>query len=158
MMVNTVNPLIMDNLESNKLAVGAKDSDFKSIVTNLNADKKGLDVDQIIDAIKTVIVEVIDLKITTWVAESSEQSQNEITSASAKPGNRIYTRINLVKGDIQNEIGSQFTDSGPYKEIREFHLTQVKDGREIIQKNIESVEKLYGFLMGIVKSHKKPQL
>jgi hypothetical protein len=155
MMVNT---LITDNLESNRLAVSAKDSDFKTIVTNLNTDKKGLDVDQIIDAIKTVIVEVIDLKITTWVAESSEQSQNEITSASAKPGNRIYTRINLVKGDIQNEIGSQFTDSGPYKEIREFHLTQVKDGREIIQKNIESVEKLYGFLMEIVKSHKKPQL
>ncbi len=157
-MVNTVNPAITDNLESNGLAVSAKDSDFKSIVNNLNTDKKGLDVDQIIDAIKTVIVEVIDLKITTWVAESSEQSQNEITSASAKPGNRIYTRINLVKGDIQNEIGSQFTDSGPYKEIREFHLTQVKDGREIIQKNIESVEKLYGFLMEIVKSHKKPQL
>ncbi len=157
-MVNTVNPSITDNLESNGLAVSAKDNDFKSIVNNLNTDKKGLDVDQIIDAIKTVIVEVIDLKITTWVAESSEQSQNEITSASAKPGNRIYTRINLVKGDIQNEIGSQFTDSGPYKEIREFHLTQVKDGREIIQKNIESVEKLYGFLMEIVKSHKKPQL
>ncbi|MEH2111305.1 hypothetical protein [Nostoc sp.] len=154
-MVNTV---ITDNLESNGLAVSARNSDFKTIVTNLNADKKGLDVDEIINAIKTVIVEVIDLKITTWVAESSEQSQNEITSASAKPGNRIYTRINLVNGDIENEIGSQFTDSGPYKEIREFHLTQVKDSREIIHKNIESVEKLYGFLMEIVKSHKKPQL
>ncbi|MEH1766675.1 hypothetical protein [Nostoc sp.] len=154
-MVNTV---ITDNLESNGLAVSVKNSDFKTIVTNLNADKKGLDVDEIINAIKTVIVEVIDLKITTWVAESSEQSQNEITSASAKPGNRIYTRINLVNGDIENEIGSQFTDSGPYKEIREFHLTQVKDSREIIHKNIESVEKLYGFLMEIVKSHKKPQL
>ncbi|MEH1920765.1 hypothetical protein [Nostoc sp.] len=154
-MVNTV---ITDNLESNGLAVSARNSDFKTIVTNLNADKKGLDVDEVINAIKTVIVEVIDLKITTWVAESSEQSQNEITSASAKPGNRIYTRINLVNGDIENEIGSQFTDSGPYKEIREFHLTQVKDSREIIHKNIESVEKLYGFLMEIVKSHKKPQL
>ncbi|MEH1828575.1 MAG: hypothetical protein V7L22_25100 [Nostoc sp.] len=154
-MVNTV---ITDNLESNGLAVSARNSDFKTIVTNLNADKKGLDVDEIINAIKTVIVEVIDLKITTWVAESSEQLQNEITSASAKPGNRIYTRINLVNGDIENEIGSQFTDSGPYKEIREFHLTQVKDSREIIHKNIESVEKLYGFLMEIVKSHKKPQL
>ncbi|MEH2052552.1 hypothetical protein [Nostoc sp.] len=154
-MVNTV---ITDNLESNGLAVSSRNSDFKTIVTNLNADKKGLDVDEIINAIKTVIVEVIDLKITTWVAESSEQSQNEITSASAKPGNRIYTRINLVNGDIENEIGSQFTDSGPYKEIREFHLTQVKDSREIIHKNIESVEKLYGFLMEIVKSHKKPQL
>ncbi|MBN3959886.1 hypothetical protein [Nostoc sp. NMS8] len=154
-MINTV---ITDNLESNGLAVSARNSDFKTIVTNLNADKKGLDVDEIINAIKTVIVEVIDLKITTWVAESSEQSQNEITSASAKPGNRIYTRINLVNGDIENEIGSQFTDSGPYKEIREFHLTQVKDSREIIHKNIESVEKLYGFLMEIVKSHKKPQL
>ncbi|MEA5627017.1 hypothetical protein [Nostoc sp. UHCC 0251] len=145
-----------NNLENNGLSPQTKDSNFKTIVTNLNADKKGLDVDEIIDAIKTVIVEVIDLKITTWVAESSDQAQNEIETP--KPGNRIYTRINLVNGDIQNEIGSQFTDSGLYKEIREFHLTQVKDSREIIQKNIESVEKLYGLFMEIVKYRKKSEL
>ncbi|WP_223278069.1 hypothetical protein [Nostoc sp. 'Peltigera membranacea cyanobiont' 232] len=143
-------------MENNSLSIQPKNSDFKTIVTNLNADKKGLDVDEIIDAIKTVIVEAIDLKITTWVAESSEQPQNEIEAA--KPGNRIYTRINLVSGDIQNEIGSQFTDSGSYKEIREFHLTQIRDGREIIHKNIESVEKLYGFFMEMVKYRKKSEL
>lgn len=157
-MVNTVNPISTENLESKRLAVTTTDNDFRTIVNNLNADKKGLDVDQIIDAIKTAIVEVVDLKITTWVVESSEQSQNEIKSASAKPGNRIYTRINLVNGDIQNEIGSEFTDSGSYKEIREFHLTQIKDGREIIHKNIESVEKLYRFFMEIVKNRKKSEI
>ena len=151
-----LDPVATSNLENNGLSLQTKDSNFKTMVTNLNADKKGLNVDEIIDAIKTVILEVIDLKITTWVAESSEQTKDEI--ASPKPGNRIYTRMNLVSGDIQNEIGSQFTDSGPYKEIREFHLTQVKDGREIIQKNIESVEKLYGFFIGIAKSSKKPEL
>ncbi|QKQ77099.1 hypothetical protein [Nostoc sp. TCL240-02] len=152
-MLDTV---VTNNLENNGLSIQAKNSDFKKIVTNLNADKKGLDVNEIIDAIKTVIVEAIDLKITTWVAESSDQQQNDIEEA--KPGNRIYTRINLISGDIQNEIGSQFTDSGPYKEIREFHLTQIRDGREIIHKNIESVEKLYGFFMEIVKNHKKSEL
>ncbi|MEH1868007.1 MAG: hypothetical protein V7K69_23850 [Nostoc sp.] len=152
-MLDTV---VTNNLENNSLSIQAKNSDFKTIVTNLNADKKGLDVDEIIDAIKTVIVEAIDLKITTWVAESSVQQENHIETA--KPGNRIYTRINLVSGDIQNEIGSQFTDSGPYKEIREFHLTQIRDGREIIHKNIESVEKLYGFFMEIVKNRKKSEL
>ncbi|OYE05225.1 hypothetical protein CDG79_09115 [Nostoc sp. 'Peltigera membranacea cyanobiont' 232] len=152
-MLDTV---VTNNLENNSLSIQPKNSDFKTIVTNLNADKKGLDVDEIIDAIKTVIVEAIDLKITTWVAESSEQPQNEIEAA--KPGNRIYTRINLVSGDIQNEIGSQFTDSGSYKEIREFHLTQIRDGREIIHKNIESVEKLYGFFMEMVKYRKKSEL
>ncbi|MEH2338180.1 hypothetical protein [Nostoc sp.] len=152
-MLNTV---VTNNLENNGLSIQAKGSDFKTIVTNLNAEKKGLDVDEIIDAIKTVIVEAIDLKITTWVAESSDQPQNEMEVA--KPGNRIYTRINFVSGDIQNEIGSKFTDSGLYKEIREFHLTQVKDGREIIHKNIERVEKLYGFFMEIVKHRKKSEL
>ena len=157
-MVNTVNPRSTDNLESNRLTVSTTDSDFRTIVTNLNADKKGLDADQIIDAIKTAIVEVVDLKITTWVVESSEQSQNETKSAFPKPGNRIYTQINLVNGDIRNEIGSEFTDSGSYKEIREFHLTQIKDGREIIHKNIESVEKLYRFFMEIVKNRKKSEI
>ncbi|MCW5313955.1 hypothetical protein GTQ43_09125 [Nostoc sp. KVJ3] len=152
-MLDTV---VTNNLENNSLSIQTKDSDFKTIVTNLNADKKGLGVDEIIDAIKTVIVETIDLKITTWVAESSQQPQNEIEAP--KPGNRIYTRINLVSGDIQNEIGSQFTDSGAYKEIREFHLTQIRDGREIIHKNIESVEKLYRFFMEIAKNRKKSEL
>jgi hypothetical protein len=152
-MLNTVVP---NNLENNGLSIQTKDSDFKTIVTNLNADKKGLDVDEIIDAIKTAIVEVIDLKITTWVVESSEQPPNQIESA--KPGNRIYTRINLIHGDIQNEIGSQFTDSGPYKEIREFHLTQIRDGRETIHRNIESVERLYRFFMEVGKHCKKSEL
>ncbi|MEH2297997.1 MAG: hypothetical protein V7K88_02705 [Nostoc sp.] len=61
-MLNTV---VTNNLENNGLSIQAKGSDFKTIVTNLNAEKKGLDVDEIIDAIKTVIVEAIDLKITT---------------------------------------------------------------------------------------------
>jgi hypothetical protein len=152
-MLNTVVP---NNLENNGLSIQTKDSDFKTIVTNLNADKKGLDVDEIIDAIKTAIVEVIDLKITTWVVESSEQPPNQIESA--KPGNRIYTRINLIHGDIQNEIGSHFTDSGPYKEIREFHLTQIRDGRETIHRNIESVERLYRFFMEVGKHCKKSEL
>jgi hypothetical protein len=83
-MLDTV---VTNNLENNGLSIQAKNSDFKTIVTNLNADKKGLDVNEIIDAIKTVIVESIDLKITTWVAESSDQQQNDIEVA--KPGNRI---------------------------------------------------------------------
>lgn len=62
-----------NNLENNALSLQTKDSNFKTMVTNLNADKKGLNVDEIIDAIKTVIVEVIDLKITTWVMVLNNQ-------------------------------------------------------------------------------------
>jgi hypothetical protein len=69
----------------------------------------------------------------------------------------MVTHINLVDGDIRNEIGTSFIGSGPYTELREFHLSQVQEGREIIQKNIESVQKLGEILMSMVKQSQNSQ-
>jgi len=64
----------------------------------------------------------------------------------------------LISGDIENEVGSQFLASGPYAELLNFHLVQVKDSREIMQKNIESVQKIYKILMEMYNSRKTVQL
>jgi len=131
---------------------------FREKVKNLNANKNGLDIDDIIDVIKTALIDVVELKITTWVSEPSTQSEEESQNqGSSTSGNRMFTRINLIDGDIDNEVGSQFVGGGPYAELREFHLSQVQESREIIQKNIESVQKLYGILVEILKSSKNSQ-
>jgi hypothetical protein len=51
--------------------------------------------------------------------------------------------MNIVDGDIDNEVGSQFIGNGPYTELRQFHMEQVQEGRQIIQKNLENLQQLF---------------
>ena len=99
--------------------------------------KQKLKAGKIVEALSTALSEAIELEITTWVATDSDLEQPE-------PGSRMQTRINIVDGDITNEIGNQFLDTGPYSELRQFHLEQVQQSREIIQDNLKSLQKLFG--------------
>ncbi|MBD1933381.1 MULTISPECIES: hypothetical protein [Cyanophyceae] len=100
--------------------------------------KQKLKAGKIVEALSTALSEAIELEITTWVAKAdSDREQPE-------PGSRMQTRINIVDGDITNEIGNQFLDTGPYSELRQFHLEQVQQSREIIQDNLKSLQKLFG--------------
>jgi hypothetical protein len=159
-MVNTVR----ENTESNGQASENKEYNGQVSKASLKFkeklnDKKGFNLEDVIDAIKIAIVDVIELDITTWVPEASNQLDHEPQNEPeiAKPGNRMYTVINLIDGTITNEVGSQFIGTGPYTELREFHLSQVKESRDIIQKNIESVRKLYEILTEVLKSRKSSQ-
>ncbi|MEH2285978.1 hypothetical protein [Nostoc sp.] len=151
-----INGQSIESMENNSHFSKAS-SEFKIKVKKLNAKGEGFNIDDVIDAIQTAIVEVIELEITTWVPDSSIQSEQPQKQQIAQTGNRMYTIINLIDGDINNEVGSQFVGSGPYTELREFHLTQIKESREIMQKNIESLHKLYGFFIEIMKSQKTSQ-
>ncbi|MDZ7968615.1 MAG: hypothetical protein RM368_27295 [Nostoc sp. DedSLP03] len=146
----------IENWESNS-KYSNPSSEFKIKVKKLNSKGEGFNIDEIIDAIQTAIIEVIELEITTWVPESSTHLEELQGQQIPQPGNRMHTIINLIDGDITNEVGSQFVGSGPYTELREFHLTQIKESREIMQKNIESLQKLYGFFIEIMKSRKTSQ-
>ncbi|WGV24867.1 hypothetical protein [Halotia branconii] len=150
---------VTESMENNGQAITTKVSDFETIITNLNADRNGFNFDDITDAIKKAIVQVVELEITTWVSEPSTDSGSELQNGQEFPkaGNRMHTVINLVNGDIKNEVGSQFLGSSPYTELREFHLSQVKESREIMQKNIESVHKIYGILMEMLRTRKGSQ-
>ncbi|MFN6484318.1 MULTISPECIES: hypothetical protein [unclassified Nostoc] len=149
-----INGQSIENVENNS-QISKPSNEFKRKVKNLNTRGEGFNIDDVIDAIKTAIVEVVELEITTWVPDPSNQQPQE--QQIAQTGNRIHTIINLIDGDITNEVGSQFVGSGPYTELREFHLSQIKESREIMQKNIESLHKLYGFFIEIMKSRKTSQ-
>ncbi|WP_414575837.1 hypothetical protein [Anabaena sp. CCY 9402-a] len=139
---------------TNGQLIKAESGNFQSIIKQLNSSNLGSN--NIIDAMKAAIAEVVELEITTWVVEPSTQLNEELepSTTSAQAGNRIYTKINLIDGDIENEVGSQFLCSGPYAELLSFHLDQVKDSREIMQKNIESVHKVYKILMEMANSRR----
>ncbi|MBD2533139.1 hypothetical protein H6G97_27635 [Nostoc flagelliforme FACHB-838] len=161
-----VNKILNENTASNGQALENEEnnsqfskpsSEFKRKVKKLNTKGEGFNIDEVIDVIKTAIVEVVELEITTWVPDSSAQLEQPQEQQIAQTGNRMYTIINLIDGDINNEVGSQFVGNGPYTELREFHLSQIKESREIMQKNIESLQKLYGFFIEIMKFRKTSQ-
>lgn len=108
-----------------------------------------------VGALKTALSEVIELEIVTWVVPADQDDLGQDTPENALPGHLMRTRINLVDGDIDNEIGSHFVGSGPYTELRQFHLEQVQKGQDTIQKNLTNLKQLFEIL--VEKIHGLPQ-
>lgn len=97
------------------------------------------------DALTLALGEAVELEITTWVSSSSDADL--LTESNRPPAHCcMRTRINIVDGDIDNQIGSQFIGNGPYTELRQFHLEQVQEGRQIIRHNLESIQQLFTVL------------
>ena len=113
--------------------------------------KQSLESNNIADALKIALSEAIELEITTWVSDANSPNLPQQSEADAKPGNRMRTRINIVDGDIETEIGSNFLGNGPYVELKDFHLTQVQDGRNIIRQNLESLQQLFSILVTVAQ-------
>jgi hypothetical protein len=98
--------------------------------------KQQLKAGKIVDALTLALGEAIELEITTWV--SSESGTD-----SPLPGNRLRTRMNIVDGEIDNEVGPQFIGNGPYIELRQFHLEQLQVGRQMMQSNLATLQQLF---------------
>lgn len=102
--------------------------------------KQKLKNGEIAEALTMALGEAVDLEITTWV--SSENSP----PTGPQPGTCMRTHMNLVDSTIENEVGTQFIGNGPYRELRDFHLAQVHEGRQILQQNLESLQQVFTIL------------
>lgn len=110
-------------------------------MTTSDEFKEQLKAGKIVDALTLALAEAVELDITTWVSSANS------TETDQPPANcRMRTRINIVEGAIDNEVGSQFIGNGPYTELRQFHMEQVQEGRQIIQHNLENLQQLFTVL------------
>lgn len=109
--------------------------------------KAQLKAGKIVDALTLALGEAVELEITTWVSSSkNSEDKNSIAAEKPNPDCRMRTRMNIVDGAIDNEVGSRFIGNGPYTELRQFHMEQVQQGREIIQQNLENLQQLFTVL------------
>lgn len=109
--------------------------------------KEQLKAGRIVDALTLALGEAVELEITTWVSSSKNPETNtQAETATPAPDSRMRTRLNIVDGAIDNEVGSRFIGNGPYTELREFHMEQVQQGRQIIQHNLENLQQLFTVL------------
>lgn len=107
--------------------------------------KAQLKAGKIIDALTLALGEAVELEITTWVSSASD-STTSIEAEAPPPESRMRTRMNIVDGDINNEVGTQFIGNGPYTELQQFHRAQVQDGPQMIQHNLENLQQLFSVL------------
>jgi hypothetical protein len=95
----------------------------------------------IFEALTLAMSEAVELKITTWVATSDLENNPNVDES--QPGYRLHTRINLVNGEVENEIGSEFINNPNYAQLQQLHLEQVQQGRETLIRNIESLQAMF---------------
>lgn len=117
--------------------------------------KQKLRAGNIADAFTLALSESVELELTTWVSSANSPKTEKPAAASC-----MRTRINIVEGTIDNEVGSQFIGNGPYTELRQFHTEQVQQGRQIIQNNLENLQQLFTVLTRVLYQSQQsaPQL
>ncbi|MGQ9865365.1 MAG: hypothetical protein ACUVSQ_03650 [Pseudanabaenaceae cyanobacterium] len=86
------------------------------------------------EALRAVLADLFVLKIVTWVAEEGDTEP--------QPGHRLRTQIDLIDGDIENEIGVEFLEGREYASLRTFHEQQVFNGRDTISHNVHTLLQL----------------
>ncbi|NET58657.1 MAG: hypothetical protein F6K47_21630 [Symploca sp. SIO2E6] len=112
-------------------------------MTTSDEFKEKLKAGEIVDALTLALSEAVELEITTWVSPAHSDSKSAADVEQSSPGYRMRTRMNIVDGDINNEVGTHFIGNGPYRELRQFHMEQVLEGRKIIRQNLESLQQLF---------------
>lgn len=102
------------------------------------------------DALVEVFSDLVQLEIVTWVAHEGDLTH--------KTGNRLKTTINLIDGDIENELGADFLQGSPYAELRGFHELQVEKGAETIANNLKTLVDIGQKVTGLLNGETEPQI
>lgn len=103
--------------------------------------KQALRTGNLADAFAIAMGQAVNLKVTTWVTPSQQDFAAENLSGEIDPSYSLQTNLNLIEGKIENKIGDRFLGDNPYQEIRQFHLQQVQQGHQTLEKNLESLQK-----------------
>ncbi|AFZ19869.1 hypothetical protein [Allocoleopsis franciscana] len=106
--------------------------------------KAQLKAGNIPEALALALSEAVELKFTTWVP-----TEEDVDTSVAKPGHRLRTRINMIEGEVEHEVGEEFIGNGRYRELKQFHLEQVAGGSQLIENNLKSLQKLFEVLVAL---------
>jgi hypothetical protein len=89
-----------------------------------------------------------ELHITTWIASPEDDR------AKPRGGDCLRTHVNLVEGEIINEIGEQLIGDDLYGTLQQFHLEQVTQGHQTMSENLQSLQQMFRLLAILQKQQK----
>lgn len=141
-------------LDSHRAAVLEKSMPDPGIVAKAPEER-------LIEKLKAAVSTAVELRIVTYVGKvdlkgTLKGGVNDLTveftppAAGEQAGRVILTSVNLAQGDILNVIPPDFGSEAD-KAMLAFHTEQVKEGKEIVARNLEMIAKLGKQLVGFVK-------
>ncbi len=113
--------------------------------------KKAIIEGKLNEALAIAVSKAPELKITTTITPSQYTELNTNSASDNESIKRLHTRINLVEGEVYNEISEELIGNVLYEEIQQFHFEQVARGHQTIQKNLESLQSMFGLMTALQK-------
>lgn len=116
-------------------------------MTAMTEFKEKIKAGEFLDALTLAMGEAVELEITTWVSSQDDLDSGDYPAAYStdrpQANNCLRTRINLIDGEIENEIGREFIDNPGYAELQQLHLEQVQQSRDTLIRNLESLQAMF---------------
>ncbi len=106
------------------------------------------------DKVLEKAADLSSLTIQTIVGDFTVDENNMKILATPQKSDSMLTRIDLIDGDITTAMSTKFLE-GDYKELREFHAKREQEGRDIIKKNIETLETIAKAIINIQQKSPK---
>jgi hypothetical protein len=101
--------------------------------------KQALRTGNLTEAFLVAMSQAPELQITTWVATPESPENQE----QPRSGKCLRTYINLVEGEMINEVGAELIQDRLYQPIQQFHLQQATQGHQTIEQNLQSLQKMF---------------
>ena len=101
---------------------------------------------KLLDAFALAVNETIEIEIITWVSACDLETQGFFAANQPRRESCLYTCINLAKGEINNEIGSEIINNPNYSEIEKLHQEQVIKSRITVLKNLVRLQKMFAIV------------
>lgn len=107
--------------------------------------------DDFLDDLKKAVVNAKTLEITTAVGpitwDAAKQDYVPVTDPTIKA---MKTKIDLFEGDMVTQMDPEFA-TGTLQGLRDYHMKTQADGKDIIKKNVEALEALFGLMVRLKK-------
>ncbi|WP_309736128.1 hypothetical protein [Chamaesiphon sp. OTE_75_metabat_556] len=94
---------------------------------------------QIYDALALVVQETVELEITTQMNEDPDPERSA-------DGEYLRTKINLLTGNIQNEVGKNVVTSPNFLKLQQLHLDQLAVSQQGVRGYLEQIQAILAIL------------
>jgi hypothetical protein len=101
-------------------------------------------LDDFLEDLKKAVVNAKTLEITTAVGpitwDATKQEYVPVADSTIKA---MKTKIDLFEGDMTTHMDPEFA-TGALQGLRDYHLKTQSDGHDLIKKNVDALESLFG--------------
>ena len=100
------------------------------------------------DKILSKLNDLTTLEIKTIIGDHTIAANGKVNIDTSKNADVIFTKIDLLDGDITSGFNPKFLQP-PYDAVKDYHAQREREGKDIIKKNIETLEALLKLVVNV---------